>query len=299
MINTLTYYHDAFIVAGITVVVFFCIVWIPETPRFLIANQNPDKAYKVLKLFRGPMFDVDSEIREIEGSIPQDGISFRQIIHEFKKRNVYFPFILLLLLMMFRQFSGLNAAIFYTAPILKRAGITDYKLFALITVGVIEVVFTFISIFIVDLFGRKILLISSAALMSLSCTGLGIGIYYQHCSDCPHISAIAVISMILFIVGVSIGFDFIPYIMVPELIPLRVRGFLGGVLSALHWGFAALIGGLYLFYAHEVTAPVAWWSFAVINLISVIFVATFLPETKGKKLEVMERELVYRYKFCS
>jgi facilitated trehalose transporter len=300
MIRSFSYYQNAFVAVGITFLITIVIVWIPETPRFLMVKNREKKALQTLKLLRG--CSIDTEFKYIKHALETAGTSltYREIISSLKKRNIYLPFVLLLFLMFFRQFSGVNAVIFYAAPIFKATGFpSDSQFIALLTVGLTEVILTIMSIFVVDLFGRKILLIASAAIMCLSCAGLGISSYLEHCTLCSHVNALAIFSVIAFVIGLSVGYDFIPYIMVPEMIPLGVRGFLGGILSAFHWGCAVVVGGLYLFYAHAVTEAVAWWSFAVINLFSVIFIVVFIPETKGKKLEAMEYELVHRYKLCS
>lgn len=301
MIPAIKFYHTAFIACVITIVHFFGTFFIKETPRFLIAKGNNERAEKVLKFLRGPKIDITREISEIEMTLSNNThLSFIRVLCEFRRRDVWLPFILLMFLMMFRQFSGINALIFYADPILESAGLKDIRLIALMTVGVAEVLLTFVSTLIVDLCGRKVLLIVSAIVMSLGSAGLGISSYFQSdCTLCPHsTNYLTIASLTIFIIGVSIGFDSIPYIMVAELIPLRVRGLLGGLLSAFHWLFAVVVAGLYLLSA-GFDGATTWWTFAFVNAISVAFVAFFLPETKGKKLEAIEEEMASKYRLCS
>lgn len=300
MVPILKFYHTAFIASGISLIVFIGTCFIKETPRFLVAKGMSDRAKTVLKVIRGPKIDVKDELNEIEMTLShQSNLSFVQVLCEFRKRDVWLPFVLLSFLMMFRQFSGINALIFYADPILKSAHLKDIRLIALMTVGVAEVLMTFVSTVIVDFFGRKILLIISAVVMALSSAGLGISSYFEDdCTLCPNLPYLTILSLTIFIIGVSIGYDSIPYIMIAEMIPLRVRGVLGGILSAFHWLCAVIVAGLYLFSA-GFDGAVTWWTFAVVNVFSVAFVAFFLPETKGKKLEAVEREMVYTYRLCS
>lgn len=301
MVPAIRYYHTAFIAGLISVVIFIATMRMPESPRYLIVTGKHPEAKKVLHLLRGPKAPISDEMEDIVRATSSEAhLSFYQVIKELKKREVWLPFVLLMFIMFFRQFSGLNALIFYADPILKKAGLKHVKLIALLTVGVAEVLLTFVNILVVDLFGRKILLVVSALVMCLSSGGLGVSSYFhQDCSPCPSLNPLMVASLAMFIVGVSIGFDSIPYILIPEMIPLDVRGVLGGILSAFHWFCAVLVAGLYLLSA-GFDGATTWWTFAFVNLVSFAFVAAFLPETKGKKLESVKKVLSpHRYRLCS
>lgn len=301
MLTFIRFYHTAFIAAIISVMIFLATIIMPESPRFLIMKKNTVKAMGVIKLLRGPRGKVNEEFEEISRAVSmQSNLSFCQVMKQFKQRQVWLPFVLLMFIMFFRQFSGINALIFYADPILKKAGLKHVKFIALMTVGVAEVVLTFLSILVVDLFGRKILLVISALIMCISSGGLGVSSYFDNdCLPCPSMNYLMIASLALFIIGVSIGFDSIPYILIPELIPLDVRGVLGGILSAFHWFCAVIVAGLYLLFA-GFDGAITWWTFAFFNLASFAFVAAFLPETKGKKLESVGKELSrQRYRLCS
>lgn len=291
----LKFYHTAFIGSGMTVVALLFVIWIPETPRFLVVKQKTEKALRTLKFLRGPKIDSEQELTEIEGALAkQHKLSFREFLGEFSQKNVYLPFILMLFVMIFQQLSGINAIVFYSAPILQDAGFgRDSRFVALLTVGLTSLLATFINTLIVDLFGRKILLMVSATLMTFSSLGLGLVLRFSS------LHIIAIFSVIGFQVGFCIGYGAITWIMIPEMIPLRVRGYLGGVLVSVNRASAAITTGFYFAYADNVGEDVAWWTFAAINLVSLAFVAFFLPETKGKKLEAMEKEFVKSYRLCA
>lgn len=293
--TSLKYHYLAFIASGFTLVISLAIVWVPETPRFHVAKGNAPKALKTLQFLRGHNVDPKEELIEIEEAITtQEKLSCLEVLKELPKRSVYLPFMLVMLLMFFQQFSGINALVFYSAPILQSAGFGSNSAFlALMTVGITSLLATFLNTLIIDLFGRKLLLMTSATLMAFSSYGLGL--VMQETA----LKSVAIVSVIVFQAGFCIGYGATPWIMLPELIPLRVRGLLGGVIAAFNWGCASLITGFYFVISNKIGADIAWWIFAGINGLSVGFVAFFLPETKGKKLEITEKLFTNNYKFCT
>ena len=289
------FYLTAFIASGMTVLVLLFVVWIPETPRYLVTKGKIEKALKTLAFLRGPKIDAREELVEIEGAIAkQQKLSYKEFFREFSKKNVYLPFILMFFIMTFQQLSGINAIVFYSAPILQDAGFgKDSRFIALLTVGLTSLLATIANTLIVDLFGRKLLLMTSATIMALSSFGIGLVLRF------PSLHPIAILSVIGFQVGFCIGYGAIAWILIPEMIPLRVRGYLGGILVSVNRASAAITTGFYFVYADNIGEDVAWWTFAGINAVSLAFVAFFMPETKGKKLETMEKEWLSNYKLCS
>lgn len=312
-IQFVKYYQTALIACVISAICAILVMTVPETPRFLVAKGHRDRATSVLKWLRGPGVDITRELFELDNILyKQRKLTFVEFCQEMKQRNVYIPFILMLFIMAFQQLSGINALVFYGAPIFSSAGVPHSRFIALFVIGLTEVLTTIITVFVVDLFGRKFMLILSALTMAISCVGIGTHLFLveRHCHVtlnvstasthvCPHTIPLAIASVILLILGFSLGMGAIPWTLITELIPLRVRGYLGGILSAVNWGFAALVTGLYLSYSKHVSEGTAWWTFGVINLFAVVFIAFLLPETKSKKLEVIEQQMLRKFKLCA
>ena len=240
--------------------------------------------------------NAQEEMTEIEVAITkQKKLSCSETLRELRHRSVYLPFLLMLVVMFFQQFSGINAIAFYGDIILKDAGLSDKmaKYMGLVAVGLCPVIFTLATTLIVDYFGRKSLLMVSAFFMVLSSFGLGLFNRYSS------LHALGIVSLIGFEFGFSIGYGAIPWIMIAEMIPLRVRGLLGGILATFNWSCASMITGLYFVFAQYVGPCYVWWTFSLLNMSSLAFVAFFLPETKGKKLEAIERQFVNNYRLCT
>ena len=100
---------------------------------------------------------------------------------------------------------------------------------------------------------------------------------------------LAIVSITTFNLAFSTGWGTIPWILVAELTPLQVRGITTGVATVVNWGTSSIVVGFYMQYAAAVHVWFAWWSFMVLNIAAVVFTIVFLPETKGKTLEDIER----------
>lgn len=297
------YWYVALLAGGLVVVFEFLMLFTYETPRWFFSKNNEFQGIHVLKILRGPKAHITKEIDRIRHALRRT-YTFREQLYEFKQRSVYMPFMIVLFLMFFQQFSGINAAVFYAIPILNT--LPNPNLIAALAVGLTQVIATFVAVILVDLLGRRILLLISSIGMALSsfmfCVYL---IYYDRvCGksiekptshDFPPcnyegigIGVIAIVSMIVFIASFSLGWGPIPWSIMSELLPNRVRTLAASIATFTNWTFAAIITFGFHFYAQAVTPEFAWLTFGIIMVFSIIFVILFVPETKGHSLEEIQ-----------
>lgn len=293
------YYYTALVAAGVVALFEVLMLLTYETPRWLFSKNSDYMGIRVLKILRGQQFHITSEIDEIKAVIRHTFTTKEQLL-EFRCRAVLHPFILVLFLMFFQQFSGINVAIFYASKVFKDAGYEtdDANLVTFFAVGMVQVVSTFVSVLLVDSVGRRKLLITSSIGMIVSSFLLGIYFYvYSHkchndfmSASCPHgFQYMAILSMVLFISSFSLGWGPIPWSSMSELLPNRVRTLGGSIATAVNWGFAAIVTLEFDSYAKHVSLEGAWWSFTFIMLFSIVFVVLFLPEVEGWSLEQIQK----------
>ena len=149
-------------------------------------SETEKEANQILNILRGPMYDVPSEIRGIKRALDKNLTLVEQFI-QLKHRSVYIPFILVLFLMFFQQFSGISASIFFTAAIFKQANVSlQPTLVTFLAVGIVQVVATVVSVLVVDWRGRKQLLVVSSIGMCASSALLGVYFYIldDWCGGC-------------------------------------------------------------------------------------------------------------------
>jgi sugar porter (SP) family MFS transporter len=299
-------YTDVGLIAAATVTLFatllLCVV---ETPPWLYKKGKDLDGNRTLNLLRGPKANVPREIRGIKSIIADTNFTVLDQLKAFRRRAVLLPFILVLFLMFFQQFSGINAGIFYSSQIFATAEINNPTLVTLLAVGLVQIFATFVSVVLVDLLGRKLLLTISSIGMLISSAGLGIYffIFESYCNGClgesckeSHLSVcqntgfggLAIACVITFIVTFSLAWGPIPWMTMSELLPLQVRGLSGAIATFTNWTFAFIVTLFFTDYAKAVTPKFAWWSFSIVMLFSILFVLFFLPETKGRKLEEIE-----------
>ena len=285
----ITYYWLAVIPLGLTAVFAVFTVSLYETPRRLISLGKDLEAGKVLLWLRGSHYDVVNEQREIENQIRSEvKLSFSETIREFKNRPVYHPLILALFLMFFQQFCGINAIIFNAEDIFDDVTKKDPALVSSLSVGLTQVVATFVGVILTDLLGRRTLLISGAIIMCVSISVAGVYELLHHNGQ-RGISAMGISGLIVYNIGFSIGWGALPWLMTSELIPMRVRGAGVGIATFVNWLLAAIVTGGYKFYQEAVHPWFAFWSFGIVCLVALAFVFIFVPETKRKSLEDIEK----------
>ena len=289
-----------------------------RSPRWLLSKHKDRKAIQVLTGLRGPDCLISKEVEQIKASL-QWNYSVLDQLMEFHHRSVLLPFILVLVLMFFQQFSGINVAIFYASLIFQEAGLSAQQidLIVAIAIGVVQVFATLFSVLLVDCLGRRVLLTASSIVMALS--SLVLGIYYyvydNVCESCligelrpecnisiinntihehfpcntTNFGYLAVVCIVVFIIGFSLGWGPIPWTSMSELMPNRVRGIAGSIATFLNWTFATIITFCFKFYSRPpIDNDGAWWTFSFIMFLAIVIVILFLPETKGHSLEEIQ-----------
>ena len=305
------YYYSSLVAAGIITIFLMLMVWMKETPRWLLSKDLYAEAYHTLTWLRGPDVDVDAEIRALQSS-KTTSVSVWKAWKEFSKRNVAVPVVIVIVMMFFIQIGGISALSSYTASLFREAGVANPRITAMYSFGAVELLFTFISIFAIDILGRKFLLLVSGVGMTVGSTLLGVNFYLTRPSLCSSSASnstlldlaetlqdsdtpcnteygpLVVTSVIIYGAAFAVGWGSVPWVMLSELIPPQVRGLAGGIAILVNWGTSALVVGVYLDYAAAVELWFTWWSFAVLNALGIVFVVIFIRETKGKTLEDIE-----------
>ena len=304
------YYDSALVIAGLSVISMLLVLPAPETPRWLLVHGQRSRAIATLKSLRGGTSGITRELAEIENDIAKTcDQHFTKTLRMLFSRATFAPLSIIIGAQFFQQFGGILASTSYSSSIYKSAGVKHYRLTSTYANGTVQLVVTVVAVFLVDTFGRKILLIASGLGGFASTLMLGVHFYITRPSLCSqtntsfdtltnsavpdidcnsHYAPLAIVSLVLFFSAFTIGWGPIPGILLGELLPLRVRGLASGAASCLNWSFAVLVSGTYIDFTELFRPWYVWWGYSVINLASVVFVIVFVFETKGKSLEQIE-----------
>ena len=315
--TSLKYWQTALVSAGIVVIFEVLMMFTYESPRWLFSKHQNKKAIRVLKALRGPNFHIKEEVEKIRASF-QGTLSVLERLKEFRRRSVLVPFLLSIMLMFYEGFSGVNPAIFYASHILHEAGLNKHEINLIVTIsiGLVQVIATLLSVFIVDYVGRKILLTLSSIGIALSCLVLGIYfyIYDNVCDGClvgeptcnvsnihdfvhehfpcntTQFGYLAVVCIVVMIVSYSLGWGPVSLTYISELMPNSVRSLAGSFALFAHWIFDFITALCFKYYSRPpIDNDGAWWTFSLIMFSAIFMVILFLPETKGHSLEEIQQ----------
>ncbi|CAG9581336.1 unnamed protein product [Danaus chrysippus] len=283
----------AFLGAALPVPFFLLMILTPETPRWYIARGRVDDARKALLWLRGKNANTDKEMRELtrsqaEADLTRGANTFGQL---FSRK--YLPAVLITLgLMLFQQLSGINAVIFYASKIFKMAGSTVDENLSSIIIGIVNFVSTFIATAIIDRLGRKMLLYISSTAMIVTLVILGAYFYLIDAgTDVSSVGWLPLASLVIYVLGFSIGFGPIPWLMLGEILPSRIRGTAASLATGFNWTCTFIVTKSFSNIILIIKMYGTVWMFAVLCIIGLLFVIFFVPETRGKSLEEIEKKL--------
>ncbi|XP_076372207.1 solute carrier family 2, facilitated glucose transporter member 8-like isoform X2 [Tachypleus tridentatus] len=260
--------------------------FVPETPRWLLINGKRGDAIKAIDFLYGSSLNPESECQLLETNISQ------QTSERFSWQVLLLPHVLRPLflssgLMIFQQLSGINNVMFYTVSIFQSTGSTMDPNDETIIIGVVLFLATLAGSLLMDLAGRRILLLVSGLVMAFSLAGLGT-YYYLDAAVRDSYNWLPLTSMIVYIAAFSVGYGPIPWLMMSELFSVKVRGWSSGIATFVNWTFVFLVTKEFYYLIDLIHDYGAYWTFGSLCLLSCVFVAILVPETKGKTLEDIE-----------
>ncbi|XP_076751374.1 trehalose transporter 1 isoform X2 [Xylocopa sonorina] len=264
---------------------------IPETPRWYISKGKTKRARKSLQWLRGKGTDITDELTAVEKLHVESerNVSQGAFMLLFKKGHLK-PFLISLGLMFFQQLSGINAVIFYTVQIFKDAGSSIDENLSTIIVGIVNFISTFVAAAVIDKLGRKMLLYISGVSMCLTLFTFGTFFYVKAGgTDVTSFGWIPLSSLIVYVIGFSLGFGPIPWLMMGEILPVKIRGSAASVATAFNWSCTFVVTKTYEDMVSLIGPYGTFWMFGTIVLLGFIFVIFCVPETRGRSLEEIEK----------
>lgn len=216
---------------------------IPETPRWFVSRGREDRARNALQWLRGKEADVEPELKGIvRANMDAERHASKNALLDLLKRSNLKPLSISLGLMFFQQLSGINAVIFYTVSIFKAAGSTIDENLCTIIVGIVNFNATFVATLLIDRLGRKALLYISDVAMIITLFILGTFFYLKSSGyDLSGVGWLPLASFVIFVLGFSLGFGPIPWLMMGEILPAKIRGSAASVATAFNWACTFLV----------------------------------------------------------
>ncbi len=259
------------------------LMFIPESPRWSAMKGKHSQGYKVLLKIGGESF-AQSELQTI---VPTTKLQNQNILKTLFHPSMRKVLIIGLVLAIFQQWCGINVIFNYAQEIFQSAGfkLSDV-LFNIVVTGVANLVFTFVAIFTIERLGRRKLMLIGAGSLGLVYVILGIN-YYLNVSGWP-----MVVLVVLAIASYAMSIGPVTWVILSEIFPNNIRGVsMAGATSTL-WIACFILTYTFPLLNTILKSSGTFWVYAFICLLGFAFIYTFLPETKGKSLEEIEKELV-------
>ena len=269
-----------------SVIFLVMVFFIPESPRWLVMQGRIGEATRILETIGGSLY-AQGEVEAVRASSGEkrDKREFRILMSR--------PFRLVLLLglvaAVFQQWCGTNVIFNYAQEIFSNAGYDlGDMLFNIVLTGITNVVFTFVAIYTVDRIGRRALMLIGAG---------GLALVYAILGTCYFMEVTGFFMILLVVAAIAcyaMTLGPVTWVLLAEIFPNRVR-----VVGVALCTFALWVGCFTLTYSFPVLNDAlgsygTFWIYAAICALGFIYFGLKLPETKGKSLEELERELVAR-----
>lgn len=268
------------------------VIFLPESPSWLVQHGRKADAYKVLRLLRGANYDVSQEIGELleeseQMQVKKGGI--KDLVGTKAGRKAIGT---CLGLMCFQQLCGIDAVLFYTVQIFKEAHSSVDANVSTNVIGFIEVAMGFVVAATIDRFGRKPLLVFSGSAMTI-CLGV-FGYYYrmkEDNQDITWISWLPLTCISMFNVVFSLGYGSVPYSIISEMFPPETKAIAGSICIMTNWFLVFLVTRTFHVLTRLLHESVTFWLFASVCAMSAVFAFVYVPETKGKTLQEIQTKL--------
>ncbi|MGM0946667.1 MAG: sugar porter family MFS transporter [Bacteroidota bacterium] len=276
-------------VEGIPALIYSAMIFrIPESPRWLISKFNDQVKARAI-LTRTDPEGVDESIRLAiaEEKLQKAKGSFAALFSSKYASST----LLAIMIAFFNQVSGINAIIYFAPRVFEMAGIsTENALISTIGIGIVNLLGTFMGLYLIDRLGRKKLMyigsfgyIISLSLMAFNFLGPGIPSFWLP------------IFVFGFIVSHAVGQGSVIWVFISEMFPNELRAYGQSLGSFTHWIMAALIANVFPFFATQFGPGYIFSFFAVMMVGQLIWVRYKMPETKGRSLEEIQKDLHKNY----
>ncbi len=260
-------------------------IFLPESPRWLARKGHRDAARKVLGRIRTAA-GADAEMKDIEASIQhaEEHGRLSDLFHPSLRSALVVGIGLAIL----QQVTGINTVIYYAPLIIQSAGIPSASgaILATAGIGVVNVLMTIVSMWLIDRAGRRPLLLTGIAGMIVTLFALGYAFHSpMHGGS---LATVAVICMMLYVASFAISLGPIFWLLIAEIYPLPVRSSAEGLSATFNWGANLLVSLTFLTLLQLMGASRTFWLYGIFAIGAWIFSYYLVPETKGRTLEEIE-----------
>ena len=271
---------------------FFALLFlVPESPRWLIKVGREQDGFDILQKISGSEI-AEREAAEIKTALAHEGGSLRELL----RPGLRMALLVGVMLSVFGQLSGVNIVVYYGPKILVAAGYQDLAaLLSQVGFGFINLVFTILALLLIDRWGRRPLLIYGMAVVTMALTA--IGTLFLSATEGPNGTLIVSeaaglwigVSLCVYMAAIAFSISAVIWVLTSEIFPNRVRGRAVSIATFANWTTNSASAFVFPWYVAAFGMHVSFFTSGAICLIATLFFWRFVPETKGRSLEEIER----------
>lgn len=270
------------------VLLFIGLLFLPRSPRWMVSQGYYGKALEILHRLRGGLDIAEKELESIRATVTKERMEWKVLFSKTIRPVVIIGIGLAVL----QQVTGINTILYYAPTILTMTGYQGATGAILSTMGVgaIFVIFTVVSLPLIDLVGRRALLF--AGLIGMA-SGLLIMAYSFHVTQSSAvIHWLTLGGMLVYIASFAFSLGPIMWLMIAEIYPLKVRGLGASLATCCNWLSNLIVAFSFLSIVDAIGVSSTFMIYFVMCLVSIAFVYFLVPETKGITLEHFEANLL-------
>ncbi|TGZ33046.1 trehalose transporter 1-like protein isoform X1 [Temnothorax longispinosus] len=262
---------------------------VPETPLWLRDQNRPEEALEIMKKFRGIPKDQPAPAEVLLELKPRVQKKNQNMLKHLLKRGSLVPFAIMLSFFFFQQFSGIFVVIYNAVIIMDKSGVKVDPYLGAVLIGVARFIASLLTAGVSRKFGRRIPSMISGVGMTIFMGGLSLYLFLDAKGTVMADNGVVpVICMVMYIFTSTLGYLVIPFAMVGEVYPPKVKDILSGSTVAIGYLFSAVTIKTYPDMESLMGMHGVFLFFAIVSLVGTIFILLFLPETKGKTLREIE-----------
>ncbi|XP_035220467.1 facilitated trehalose transporter Tret1-2 homolog isoform X2 [Stegodyphus dumicola] len=264
--------------------VLMCLM--PESPPWLIRQKKNDEALVGLQFLKGKHSDSMKELRDISLELSQEATGSIRL-KDFLEPSLYKPSLIAICFMFFLQFSGINGIMSYSVEIFEISRSSLNSNVAATVIAAVQVGGAFLSSALVERAGRKVLYIASGIGMTIALTGLGVQAILSSKQEIDQsvYGLVPLISFAVYIGSFSLGFGPIPFVVTPEIVPIRSRSVVMAIANVSNSFFGFIVTKLFEDMRLAFGIYGLYWTYALMCIFGCVFCWFFVPETKGRTLD--------------
>jgi SP family arabinose:H+ symporter-like MFS transporter len=288
--NGLIGWRWMFGVEGVPACLFLVLMFlVPESPRWLVKFGRYDEARQILARVGGSAY-AEAEVADIRATISKEEVG-QVRVRDLLEPGLFRILSLGVVLAVFQQWCGINVIFNYAQEVFQAAGygVSDV-LFSIVITGIVNLVFTFVAIATVDRWGRRPLMLVGAGGLAVLYALLGAGYFVG--SRGPHMLLIVIAAIACY--GMSLAP--VTWVVISEIFPNRIRGTAMSVAVFALWAACTVLTFTFPILNRDLGAHGTFWLYGAICVVGFFYIYFKLPETKGKSLEDIERQLGGRSK---